>query len=71
MNQQFYTIVFNTTTGSRRSIRVNNPNTDLPTAEISAAVDQLIANDVFDQERGALDGLNRMELSVVERTVIL
>jgi len=64
-------MVFNTTTGSKRSIRVNNPNVDLPLDDIKAAVGQMIANDVFDQDRGGLDSLHRMELSVVERTLII
>ena len=67
-----YSMVFNTMTGSRRSIRVNNPNTDLPLADIESAVGQILNNDVFDhQTRGGLDSLNRMELTVVERTAIL
>jgi len=66
-----YTIVFYTTTGSRRSIRVNNPNTDLPLPLIADAVDQMLANDVFDPQAGSLESLSRMELSVVERSVIL
>ena len=66
-----YSIIFNTTTGRRRSIRVNNPNTDLPLPEISAAVDQILENDVFDPQVGGLKNLNRMELSVLERTVII
>ena len=66
-----YTMVFYTTTGSRRSIRVSQPNTDLPLPQIADAVDQLIANDVFNPEAGALESLSRMELSVIERSVIL
>jgi len=66
-----YTIVFYTTTGSRRSIRVNNPNTDLPLPLIADAVDQMLANDVFDPQAGSLESLGRMELSVVERSTIL
>jgi len=66
-----YSIVFYTTTGSRRSIRVNNPNTDLPLPQIAEAVDQILANDVFDPQVGSLESLSRMELSVVERTVLL
>ena len=65
-----YSVIFNTTTGRRRSIRVNNPNTDLPLPEIAAAVDQILENDVFDPQVGGLKNLNRMELSVLERTVI-
>ena len=66
-----YSVVFNTTTGSRRSIRINNPNTDLPRADAESAVNRIIQNDVFDQERGGLDSLNRMELTVTERTLVL
>jgi len=66
-----YSIVFNTTTGSRRSIRVNHPNVDLPVADIQTAIGQIIDNDVFDQERGGLDSLNRMELTTIERKVIM
>jgi len=66
-----YTIVFDTTTGSRRSIRINNPNPDLPLPEIHAAIDQIVENDVFNDERGALEGLNSMTLSVVERIQVI
>ena len=66
-----YSIVFNTTTGSRRSIRVNHPNVDLPIADIQTAINQIIDNDVFDQERGGLDSLNRMELTTIERKPIM
>jgi len=66
-----YSIVFNTTTGSRRSIRVNHPNTDLSVAELSAAINKMLENDVFDPQAGGLESLNRMELSVMERKVIL
>ena len=66
-----YSVIFNTTTGRRRSIRINNPNTDLPVSTKIAAVDQMLENDVFDPQVGGLKSLNRMELSVLERTVIL
>ena len=66
-----YSIVFNTKTGSRRSIRVNNPDTNLATNVIEAAVGEILANDVFDPLKGGLDSLNRMELNVTERTLVL
>ena len=72
MNQRHYSIVFNTTTGARRSIRINNPNPDLPREDIADAVEMIIDNDVFDQTiNGGLSHLNRMELTVVERTAVL
>jgi len=64
-------MVFNTTYGSRRTIRVNNPNVDMPLADIEMAIGEIIQNDVFDQSRGGLESLSRMELTVVERTAIL
>ena len=68
-----YSLIFNTTAGGRRSFRVNNPNTDLPIEDIKAAVDQILANDVFDpaSERGGLDSLGRLNLTIVERTQIV
>jgi hypothetical protein len=66
-----YSLVFNTTLGSRRSFRVSNPNPILPVADISNAVDKLIANDIFNPLRGGLDSLNKMELTTIETTVIL
>lgn len=66
-----YSLMFNTTTGSRRTMRINNPNCDLPLPEIETAVGQMIANDIFDPERGGLESLNRMELTTVERTIIM
>jgi len=68
---QHYSMVFNTTGGTRRTMRISNPNVGLPTSEIEAAVGQMIANDIFDPERGGLESLNRMELTSVERTIIL
>ena len=65
-----YSLVFNTTTGSRRSIRINHPNIDMPLADIQTAIGQIIDNDVFDQERGGLDSPNRMELTTILREII-
>ena len=66
-----YSLVFNTTIGSRRSIRINDPDIDLPVEDIRDAVDQLIAHDVFDPDKGGLDSLGRMELTTIERTAVL
>ena len=72
IKQQHYSMVFNTDTGSRRTMRINNPNTDVPIAEIQAAIAQMIANDVFDpQARGALESISRMELSTMSRHTIM
>ena len=66
-----YSLVFNTANGSRRSFRINNPDTDLPLSEIQAAIGQIIQNDIFNQERGGLESLNRLELTRVEHEVII
>ena len=66
-----YSVVFNTERGYRRSIRINNPNVGLPLEDIKAAVEQIIENDVFDQDKGSLESVNRMELSIIERKVII
>ena len=65
-----YSIVFNIKSGSRRSFRISNPVTGLPKNEIEDAINQMIANDIFDQEHG-FDSLARMELTSIERTLIL
>jgi hypothetical protein len=64
-------MVFNTKTGTRRTMRISNPTTGLPLSEIEAAVGQMIANDIFDPERGGLESLNRMELTTVGRQLVL
>jgi predicted aspartyl protease len=66
-----YTLVFNTANGTTRSMRINRPQVGLPLSDVQAAIAKMIANDIFDQSRGALESLNRMELSVVERTQIM
>lgn len=66
-----YSVVFNTSKGNRRSIRINNPTVGLPLADMEAAVEQIINNDVFDQEKGYLDSLSRLELTTIERSQIL
>jgi len=52
-------------------MRISNPNTNLPINEIEAAVGQMIANNIFDPEHGGLESLNRMELTSIERTLVL
>jgi len=52
-------------------MRINNPNTNLPTADIEAAIGQMITYDIFDQERGGLESLHQMELTTIQRTQIL
>ena len=68
---QHYSMVFHTNTGGRRSMRINNPNTDLSLDVIKGAIDQIIQNDVFDQARGALEGISRMELTRIEQEVLI
>ena len=70
-NMKHYSIAFYTTNGSRRSIRVNNPNVDIPLPTLVTAVDQMLANDVYDPQVGGLESLSKFELSVVERTVLI
>ena len=66
-----YSLVFNTNMGRRRSLRIVNPNPDLPVAQIEEAVEKMIANDIFDPERGTLESVNRMELTTIQTTSIL
>jgi len=68
---QHYAIVLDTDTGGRRTIRINHPNPNMPVEDIQDAVDRILDNDVFDPQRGALKGLNRMELTTVQRTQVL
>jgi len=66
-----YSIVFNTTTGSKRSIQVRNPNPSLPIEEVSAAVVKILENDVFDPEMGSLESFGSIVLTTTERTTII
>jgi len=43
----------------------------MPVADIQTAIGQIIDNDVFDQERGGLESLNRMELTTIERKLVV
>lgn len=52
-------------------MRINNPNTDLPVSDIADAVGEMIKHDIFDPERGGLESLNRMELTTVNRAIVL
>jgi hypothetical protein len=68
---QHYSIVFNTNIGSRRNLRIINPNPNQPVENISQAIDKIIANDIFNPERGSLESLHRMELTTTTTTTIL
>ncbi|MCL2499456.1 MAG: DUF2922 domain-containing protein [Defluviitaleaceae bacterium] len=68
---QHYSMVFNTTLGKRRSLRIINPNPDLPVNDISAAVDKMIANDIFNPASGGLESLSKMELTTIQTTAVL
>jgi len=65
-----YVIQFDTTTG-RRNIRINNPNFDVPSAQLMEGVSQMLLNDVLDPATGtgALDGFRFMD--AVRRTRVL
>ena len=66
-----YSLVFNTTTGSRKSMKIDNPKTGLPQSDIEDAIDQMIENDIFDQAKGGLESLSKLEHTTVERTLIM
>jgi hypothetical protein len=53
------------------NLRINNSDPSLPKAEIEAAIAQMIANNIFDPEKGALESLSKMELTTTERTLIM
>jgi hypothetical protein len=66
-----YLLTFNTSTGGKRTIKINNPTTGLSTEELEEAVEQIIANDVFDPAKGSLTGLDEMELITVSKETIM
>jgi hypothetical protein len=66
-----YSLVFNITTGGRRSLKINNPTVGLTLTEIESAVNQMITNDIFDPARGGLESLSKLELTTVEKTLIM
>ena len=68
---KYYSIVFDTTAGTKRSLQVRNPNTELPTMELSAAIAQILMNDVFDPAKGSIESFNRLDLNINERIQVL
>ena len=69
--KRHYSIVFGTADGSKRSMQVRNPNTEIPAAELSAAAGQILLNDVFDPARGSLESFNRLDLTETTTTQVL
>ncbi len=67
----YFQLSLNTSTGSRRSIKINEPVNELTTEEIEAAIGQIIENDVFDPAKGSLTGLNELELVTVTKQTIM
>jgi len=66
-----YQMLFNTTAGNRRSLRIMHPNPDLDQPEIVNAVQQMLANDISDPARGRIESLARMDFVISERKNIL
>jgi hypothetical protein len=67
----YYLLSFNTTNGTKRSLKINNPVTGLSTEELENAIEQIIANDVFDPAKGNITGFNGLELvSLVKETIM-
>ena len=69
--KQHYSVVFQTAGGPKRSIQVRNPNTDIAVAELSAAIAQILLNDVFDPAKGSLESFSKLELLESVTTQIL
>ena len=67
----YYTISFNTSTGTKRTFRINNPVTGISNTDAQDAIDQMAANDIFDPAKGTIEGLHKMELVAIDRTQIL
>ncbi len=67
----YYQLSLNMSTGTKRSIKINNPATGLSEEEIEAAVNQIIENDVFDPAKGSIAGVNQLELVTVTRTTLI
>lgn len=44
---EYYDLVFLTNKGKQRSLRITNPNTDLPAYDLKSAIDTLIVSDIF------------------------
>ena len=68
---KYFSIVFNTTNGTKRTMRIQNPDENIPTTDIEEAIDELLINDVYDPEKGGLESFSKMELTTVERLTVL
>ena len=66
----YYTLSFATDTGGRRQFRIKNVTPGLPLADITVAVNKLIAHNIMHPERGALETLLHMDATTTSITRI-
>jgi hypothetical protein len=66
----FYTLIFGTDNGNRRSFRIKNPLPGLTQDAVQEAVQMLLDNPIMAPERGQLARLNRIDHHVTSVTQI-
>ena len=60
-----YQLTFVTSTGTRRSFRINNVDPDITQSNLQAAVDMLLDHDIMAAERGSLSGLQSLTANTI------
>ncbi|MCL2363859.1 MAG: DUF2922 family protein [Defluviitaleaceae bacterium] len=66
----YYTLAFATDTGGRRQFRIKNVTPGLSPADVTAAVNKLIAHNIMHPDRGALESLLHMDATTTTITRI-
>ena len=64
-------VAYDSTIGTRRSFRINNPTTGLPIGDIENAVAQMMDNDIFNPAKGGIESFNKLELVSIDRTTVM
>jgi len=63
-----YQLTFVTSSGTRRSFRVNNVDPNIPQQDLQDAVDMLLDHDIMAPERGTLSRLQSLTTNTITST---
>jgi len=64
-------LIFETSLGGTRIVRIPNPATDLTQSAVSLAINRIVQANPFDETVGDLVGFKRADRVVVSRIVLL
>ena len=67
----YYILSINTKSGTKRSLRINDPLPGLTKSDLEEAAEDVVNADVFDPAKGQNESINKLEAVTITRESLL